>query len=606
MRNAYNDYIKTEQPFLTLGVIMLDQNLCFKLPVTRGNQHKSFFQVVMPLENLVTLLRFDDKGTVLERSQRPLNKTRAKSVAKYVVSNMINNQFLIIPSLCGVIDSPEDEAPVYVASEMHPDVGVLNVSLGAIIKLFDGQHRAGGCSIGMEELQDLVNAAKVDKSILKKLKRLNIPLMLHTDLTLEERQQAFTDINQNGTKANAALNFTYNTRDPLPTLGRMLANDCLCFQNMVDYEHNTPDAAFLFSIKAITDSTSSLIGYKKGSKISEKESQLAFDYWHAVSKAMGWSGLGFALDPSGENSPAGYKSKNVKTHTIMTQALGHAGKQILDHFGSLDAVTWDALGALNYSRDPSQSDFTNRCIDPVTNTMLTKRHNKVLTSNLLLKVLGVPLLPADADIEQMYFPISEDGSSQVTATENHDTDFIQVPESNSLDEQESDSPNITVGDLSGIVTIEESAQHSSTDTSLPGDYEQGDLIGDMMDEFEDVDLKDISIGEVKSVDSPDMETMESNPAPITINEFFMNNGDMLDETFRALIGDKAPTALTKAQSNFQKVLTETFGTTGMNESDVTKILNVVQANIDEIGEQQTKVAFNTVAGTRTMLKTLEH
>ena len=56
MRNTYNDYIKTEQPFLTLGVIMLDQQT---LIIVRGLSGSGKSTFSLSLKKKADLLHFE-------------------------------------------------------------------------------------------------------------------------------------------------------------------------------------------------------------------------------------------------------------------------------------------------------------------------------------------------------------------------------------------------------------------------------------------------------------------------------------------------------------------------------------------------------------------
>ncbi|YCO02412.1 DGQHR domain-containing protein (plasmid) [Vibrio sp. VNB-15] len=70
------------------------------------------------------------------------------------------------------------------------------------ILLFDGQHRATG----------IIDALK--QSV--ELRGHTIPLMLFMDMTLEERQQAFSDINGHAVNPSGSISDTFNQRDDLP------------------------------------------------------------------------------------------------------------------------------------------------------------------------------------------------------------------------------------------------------------------------------------------------------------------------------------------------------------------------------------------------------
>ncbi|TKF97354.1 DGQHR domain-containing protein, partial [Vibrio sp. F13] len=161
---------------------------CFEIPAIRGIQAgREFFTINAPFGVLQRLVAFDS-GNVLARSQRDVNLTRAKKVSQYIQDNL---DTYVLTSLTGVIN----ERPEFIESE-HANVGLLKVSMDSEILLFDGQHRTTG----------IIDAIKQNVE----LRGHNIPLMLFLDMSLPERQQAFSDINGHTVKPSTSISDTYN------------------------------------------------------------------------------------------------------------------------------------------------------------------------------------------------------------------------------------------------------------------------------------------------------------------------------------------------------------------------------------------------------------
>ncbi|EGQ9299017.1 DNA sulfur modification protein DndB [Vibrio parahaemolyticus] len=388
----------------------IDKNFAYSLPCTVGKQFKPFHLVNVPASVLVSLLNIDNKGSVLKRSQREVNMKRAKDFAKYLVNNY--KRFYIIPTIIGVVVSKKDKKPEFEEVMEGARVGLLHISMDSSIKLFDGQHRSVGIDFALEMLCDELAELGFD------LENVDVPIMLYTNLTLKERQLGFCDINQNLAKPQQSISDAFNTRDPLPCLARYITENCVAFKDLVDMEHNTitKKSEKYFPLKAIKDINQILLGLSKEVKeISDSKYQLANEFWTTVSRAMGWGGLAFS-DTSAEE----FRNTCILTHVATLKAVAVAGNIAMNHYGSLEAVQWDKLEELNYSRDLGTSDFTGRIIDDKSGNMSVNKTSIDLAANKLLTTLGVPLSEARQKLEDHYFgsqSMSDDSGDIDGATE---------------------------------------------------------------------------------------------------------------------------------------------------------------------------------------------
>ncbi len=372
----------------------LDKNFAYSLPCTKGKQFKPFYSVNVPASVLVQLLKLDNEGSVLKRSQREVNVKRAKAFAEYLVDNY--KKFYIIPTVIGVVKSKKDKAPQFEEAVKGSRVGHLHISLDSKIRLFDGQHRATGLDIALELFCDKL------AEIGFKLDEVDIPVMLYTNLTLAERQLGFTDINQNISKPQQSISDAFNSRDPLPILARNLASECVAFKGLVDMEHNTitKKSEFFFPLKGLKDATQVLLGLgKKVAEITPEQQEIASKFWTVVSREMGWGGLAFI-----ETKAEQVREENILTHVATLKTVALAGNIAMQFHNGFENVNWAALGELNYSRDKDESDFTGRIIDKISGNMTPNKLNIDLAANLMLKVLDVTLSQDRTDLELKYFP----------------------------------------------------------------------------------------------------------------------------------------------------------------------------------------------------------
>nr|WP_320125672.1 DGQHR domain-containing protein [uncultured Shewanella sp.] len=347
--------------------------MCYSMPAVMGVQGgKVFYTVIMSMRVLVRMLRIDDAGSVLDRSQRKVNPARAKSIGNYMVTNPTG---YFLPGIIGVVEVPTGgDAPKFEASEISGVVGVLKVGLDSIIKLFDGQHRATGIAKALEKSPEIAQDS--------------ISITLYMNLSLQERQQAFTDINQNASKPPQGLSDTYNHRDELSKLTMDLVKQIDWMQGRVDFATNKPTAQseFYWSFKQIKDATAIMLGTKKN--FEPFHAALAYDFWNTMGAAMEFQSLG-----------SKERETSLFTTTVMLKALASAANEA----ESIGQRHWrHAYQNLVWSRD--SQDFTGRCICPKTGKLLANADAVTLTSNLILKTMSQKLDPVRASVERTFFP----------------------------------------------------------------------------------------------------------------------------------------------------------------------------------------------------------
>ncbi len=351
---------------------------CFEIPAVRGIQAgREFFTINAPFGVLQRLVAFDT-GNVLSRSQRDVNPVRAKKISQYIQDNP---ESFVLTSLTGVIN----ERPDFIESE-HANVGILKVSMDSEILLFDGQHRSTG----------IIDAIKSNVE----LRAHNVPLMLFLEMTLEERQQAFSDNNGHTVKPSTSISDTYNQRDDLPKLVVEMANELAVFVDLVDFERNVigKNSDYLFPVKILKDATARLIGVKANAKLTDEQRDIARAFWQACAKPLLWHAF-----RNWEDSADEFRAGYISSHGVFLNALGVVGQCLLAQYGNVDKLA--DLSTLNIRRD--SPEFVGRCIDEVTGNMLTNATAIKLTAIKMLCHVGCPVGPEMQSLERQYFPDTE-------------------------------------------------------------------------------------------------------------------------------------------------------------------------------------------------------
>ena len=375
-----------------------------------GVQHKIYYNINVPFRVMVKLLRIDDAGSTMDRSQRTVNDKRAKGVCDYIVENVKKGTPFIIPTVTGFIDSERaagDARFVSAAEQCDLDnkimgfhsVGLLVVGMDAEFKLFDGQHRSRGVALALEQVWQNRHQPEYENI---DIQALTVPVMTYLDLTLEERQMFFSDINMNMAKPQAAIGIAYDHRCKL---SRFVATEIaqeLPFKGLVELERNTiaKKSDKLFSLKTLKDIAQSIMGLGNrftNEDITEDRKQFVRDVLTQFSRPMGWSALEFA-----GNDAAELRDSSIITHTVMMKAVAEAAKTLDAQFPGFKGCDLNKLSGLDYGRNAG--DFIGRCIDPFSMTMRMNQTGIKLAANKLVVAAGGKLAPDSKALEKQYFP----------------------------------------------------------------------------------------------------------------------------------------------------------------------------------------------------------
>lgn len=251
----------------------------FEFAAVKGRQGgREYYLASVPMSALSRFLQID-VGDPLERSQREVDVKRAEGVMKYCSDNPTS---FVLPSLTGAV---EDESLDFISDNGF--TGLLSLSMDAVVKLFDGQHRATAI-MGISRRREL-------KDIYENS---TIGIQLFVGMSLTERQQAFSDINSTAKAVSKSLNLAYDRRssqtEMLTTVARTL------FLNKIDFEKNiaTKGSDKLFSFKHFVDASRHFFNLKAKDQLKSEQVDILFEWFQPLPPNLGWrdSGLFPATD----------------------------------------------------------------------------------------------------------------------------------------------------------------------------------------------------------------------------------------------------------------------------------------------------------------------
>lgn len=356
----------------------------YKLPASRGVQgEQPFYSVVVPFRVLASLLKMDDNWDVSQRSQRLVDKGRAKKLCQYVGKNNLLQKPWVIPPLIGTIDGDFEFKEVPLDDFLNH--GNMVMPLETKIVLFDGQHRAHGIRQAVVDYPELGSQ--------------NVVIVVYPYMTLEQRQQAFHDVNSMQKVPSQSLRMAYDIKSPA-------SHGLFCeLQN---------------------SRISGLIEYEKDSCSGNSEKLWSLKQWREFTKAGGRSiptiirktcvieQLAILKENTSDSVPEAWRvipgkvpetailrRFSVIPYTVFLKALGklcgHLAEletetDLLENLGNKDLGEWSYF-------DRNAEHWLYRCVSPK-GKMLSNKNAVQLTYYELLRNVGVELtaeMQADED-----------------------------------------------------------------------------------------------------------------------------------------------------------------------------------------------------------------
>ncbi|MCX9509875.1 DNA sulfur modification protein DndB [Vibrio cholerae] len=359
----------------------MSNNFCYEFPVVRGIQAgRVFYMATVPMRVVKNMFKLDTgDGSALSRSQREVNLARARKFAQYLQEN---KDSFVVPALTGFVDV-EPGTNVEFKESNIANVGMLSVPMDAGLLFVDGQHRASGVAIAMED-----SDTKIE------LGAQSAPVMLFESLTLEERQSMFSDINGNVAKPAQALSDTYNNRDELAVFAKELAVTIPQFIDLVDFERNVVSgkSTYLFSIKTIKEVSATVAGLKNKQSVTNEDKALITQFWQGWFERIGFEEKFARCECNAQQ----FKEKTIITTGVVMKAAALAVKE-----AGIDNIDFTPLSEIDWSRD--SKTFHGRCVDAQLKTMKADSTATKLTAAKLLALMGVELPKSLAEIELKVF-----------------------------------------------------------------------------------------------------------------------------------------------------------------------------------------------------------
>lgn len=278
-----------------------DHKYYFELPCTVSMQGKlSIIMLSVPFRMLKRFVAYNNTGHVLERSQREINPLRVRKLVQYLMDAHHTEQPFIIPPLIA-----NSNRHIEIELVGNSCIGTARLPMDAELDFFDGQHR---CAAIIEY------SAHIDDGS-------SVMVMLTQEIPLQQRQQFFSDINNNAAKPSATISMAYNSRDQLTSQLLSMFSTHNVFAEITDFEHNTVPSGsdYLVSFKPLCDATAKFVGSGEARMNPEQ----LITVWEA------WLNLTAVADVQGIKL-SDYRKDYIQFYTVMLNAFGMAVQQLRD------------------------------------------------------------------------------------------------------------------------------------------------------------------------------------------------------------------------------------------------------------------------------------
>ena len=347
----------------------------YKFPVARGVQAtREYYIAMVPLRMIGRLFASDSEYVPPEyRAQRRLNEARIPVISKYILDNRDTYAF---SALAASIDGSFQ----YTASELNPNVGILEVSMDARFLINDGQHRKAAI---IEALQD-------DPSLGDE----TISIVFFADKGLAHSQQIFTDLNKNAVKTSNSISELYDSRDKIAVITRDVIGRIEFLNTYTDKEKDILGkfSSNLFTLNTFYSANKLILGVCQP---DDRTTDFLYEFWLTVTMHMiPWQEL-----DRREIAKVDLREKYIATQSVVIQALGRVGsyfwknpeREMKVHLSKLEMVKWQRSAKM----------WLHRAILP-NGRIITNKKAIMLIANALKQTMKIPLTNDEKQAENEY------------------------------------------------------------------------------------------------------------------------------------------------------------------------------------------------------------
>jgi DNA sulfur modification protein DndB len=245
----------------------------------------------------------------------------------------------------------------------------------------DGQHRRAAIELALRERPELGDEA--------------ISIVFFKDAGLKRSQQMFADLNRHAIRPSPSIGILYDHRDEDAAIVREMVLTSRVFGDLVELENASlgTRSRKLFTLSGLYTGTRYLLH----GHCSERAEAVAIgrEFWESCANVIpDWKAVRDRRATAGD-----LRREFIHSHGIALQALGMAGRQLLRTPEVKIKPELAKLRDLDWSRGNTEL-WEGRAM--VGGRISRSSSNVILTANVLMQCLGVPLPPEHEAIENAY------------------------------------------------------------------------------------------------------------------------------------------------------------------------------------------------------------
>ena len=337
-------------------------NFHYNFPAVRGLQAQQEYYIAMvPLALLPKMFSSDEEYLLPEyRAQRNINESRIPEIRDYILKNPTTYCF---SALSASIDGDFK----FERSELSDDIGVLKVSMDAILLINDGQHRKAAIETALKEKPEISNET--------------IAIVLFKDQGLKRSQQMFADLNKHAVKPSKSLSTLYDDRDGLSNAVKDVVSNIGFLNKYIDKEHDSLGkySSKLFTLSNFLRANQRIV---KHESITIQDREFLQRFWTYVFEHISeWK-----LLEEKQLYKCTLKEEYILTLSVVINAFGRLGGCL--YSDNIDLSVLKGLSKIDWMR--SNTEWNGRVFNEH-GKIIGKEESIIKICNLLKIKLGLPL-----------------------------------------------------------------------------------------------------------------------------------------------------------------------------------------------------------------------
>lgn len=159
--------------------------------------------------------------------QREADTDRMEKIADYIMDALLGNRFMA--GFNAIVTSLR-----YAILQFEEDKNIIRISTRGKLYISDGQHRIGGIERALKRIEAGMDAAREENdtelmeywnNIMDLFTQMTIPVVIFTDLTKDEEQQLFHDLNNLGVQVTTTQALYLDQSDEFNKLAKQLVQE---------------------------------------------------------------------------------------------------------------------------------------------------------------------------------------------------------------------------------------------------------------------------------------------------------------------------------------------------------------------------------------------